>query len=126
MRSARGELLSGRQAPVPGMVAELEPREVARRLQKEPTGLVLLDVREPFERELAVVEPSVHIPMRELASRLDEIPRDRTVVVYCHSGGRSAMVAGYLEHRGFPDVANLAGGIDRWSREVDASIPRYG
>ncbi len=108
------------------MVEELAPTEVARRLKEAPQGLVLLDVREPFERELAAVEPSLHIPMREVASRLEEIPRGRTVVVYCHSGGRSATVAGYLEHHGFPDVANLVGGIDRWSREVDPSVPRYG
>ena len=108
------------------MVSELEPKEVARRLRESPSRVVLLDVREPFEREMAVVEPSLHIPMREIAGRLGEIPQDRTVVVYCHSGGRSATVAGYLEHHGFSDVANLTGGIDRWSREVDPSIPRYG
>jgi sulfur-carrier protein adenylyltransferase/sulfurtransferase len=108
------------------MVEELEPRDVARRLRDAPAALLLLDVREPFERELAAVEPSLHIPMREVASRLDEIPRDRTVVVYCHSGGRSALVAGYLEHHGFSAVANLSGGIDRWSREVDPNVPRYG
>jgi len=108
------------------MAAELGPKEVAQRLREDPTALVLLDVREPFERELAVVEPSVHIPMQQVAGRLAEIPRDRTVVVYCHSGGRSALVASYLEHHGFPKVANLTGGIDRWSREVDPSVPRYG
>jgi sulfur-carrier protein adenylyltransferase/sulfurtransferase len=108
------------------MVAELMPEEVARRLKEAPKTLVLLDVREPFERQMAVVEPSLHIPMREVASRLGEIPRDRTVVVYCHSGGRSATVAAYLEHHGFGDVANLTGGIDRWSREVDPDVPRYG
>lgn len=108
------------------MVAELMPQEVARRLKEAPDAVVLLDVREPFERELAAVEPSLHIPMREVASRLEEIPRDRTVVVYCHAGGRSATVAAYLEHHGFENVANLTGGIDRWSREVDPAVPRYG
>lgn len=108
------------------MVEELDPREVARRLGDQPSALVLVDVREPYERELAAVEPSLHIPMHEVPARLAEIPRDRTVVVYCHSGGRSALVAGYLEHQGFPKVANLSGGIDRWSREVDPSVPRYG
>lgn len=108
------------------MTDELDPREVARRLRDSPGSVVLVDVREPFERDLAVVEPSLHIPMREVPDRLAEIPRDRTVVVLCHSGGRSALVAAFLEHQGFAHVANLSGGIDRWSREVDPSIPRYG
>ena len=108
------------------MVADLAPREVARRLQEAPRQLVLVDVRETFERELAAVEPSLHIPMQEVPERLAEIPRDRTVVVYCHTGVRSAMVAAFLEQNGFRDVANLGGGIDAWSLEVDPSVRRYG
>jgi len=88
--------------------------------------LLLLDVREAFEREVARIEPSVHIPMQEIPSRLGEIPRDRAVVVYCHSGTRSAMVAGFLEQHGFRNVANLNGGIEAWSIEVDPDVPRYG
>jgi len=105
---------------------EWDPGEVARRLGDHPATIVLLDVREPYERELAVIEPSIHIPMQEVPQRLAELPRDRTVVVYCHSGVRSSMVAGYLEQQGFRSVANLGGGIDAWSRRVDPKVPRYG
>jgi len=108
------------------MLTEVEPTEVARRLKTSPEKIVLLDVREPYERALAVILPSVHIPMGEIPERTDEIPKDREIVVYCHSGSRSMMVAGFLEARGFPSVANLAGGIDAWSVEVDPSVPRYG
>jgi rhodanese-related sulfurtransferase len=108
------------------MVDEVAPAEVARRLRGEPARLVLLDVREPFERELARIEPSLHVPMHEVPERLAEIAKDRTVVVYCHTGGRSALVAGFLERAGYPDVVNLRGGIDAWSREVDPGVPRYG
>lgn len=108
------------------MVHELAPRQVAERLKSEPAGLVLLDVREPFEREMAVIDPSIHIPMQQVPDRTAEIPRDRTVVVYCHSGVRSAMVAGYLENHGFRSVANLRGGIHAWSQDVDPSVPQYG
>jgi len=108
------------------VVEELSPREVARRLREEPERLVLLDVRDPFERELALIEPSLHIPMPEVPARLDEIPRGRTVVVYCHSGVRSAVVAGFLEQRGLRPVANLGGGIDAWSLQVDPKVRRYG
>jgi len=108
------------------MVEELSPREVAARLKASPTNVVLLDVREPDEREAAVILPSLHIPMREVPSRTDELPKDKEIVVYCHGGTRSMMIAGFLESRGFRRVANLAGGIDAWSVTVDPSVPRYG
>lgn len=107
------------------MYEELEPATVARRLKEAPNSVVLLDVREPYEREIASIEPSLHIPMNDVPQRLAEIPRDRQVVVYCHTGGRSMMVASYLMGEGFPSVANLSGGIDAWSRRVDPGVPRY-
>ncbi len=107
------------------MVDELSAEEVAGRMKREPSQVVLLDVRDPWERELAVIEPSVHIPMSELPQRVRDLPKDRQIVVYCHAGLRSAMVAGYLEHLGFPSVSNLSGGIDAWSVEVDPAVPRY-
>ena len=107
------------------MVVELQAAEVARRLRSRSDGILLLDVREPYERGLASIEPSLHVPMPEVPDRLADLPRDRPIIVYCHSGVRSAMVAAYLEQEGFPNVANLAGGIDAWSREVDPEVPRY-
>lgn len=108
------------------MVEELAPKEVARRLREDPKGVVLLDVREDWERETAAILPSVHIPMNDVPDRLGDLPRDRTLVVYCHHGARSASVAGYLEGEGFDRVVNLGGGIDAWSRTVDPKVPRYG
>ncbi|MGA7475761.1 MAG: rhodanese-like domain-containing protein [Thermoplasmata archaeon] len=107
------------------MVLDMDATEVARKLKSAPEKVVLLDVREPFERRLAVIQPSVHIPMGDIPSRTDEIPRDRELIVYCHVGSRSTMVAGYLESLGFTSVANLTGGIDAWSVTVDPSVPRY-
>jgi rhodanese-related sulfurtransferase len=107
------------------MVAELRPEEVAEKLKQKSSLLLLLDVREPDERELAAIEPSLHIPMREVPQRLSELPKDREIVVYCHGGTRSAMIAGFLEGRGYRNVANLSGGIDAWSRTVDPRVPRY-
>jgi len=108
------------------MVKEVEPTEVARQLKAEPEKVLLLNVREPFERDFAVILPSIHIPMNEISARAQELPRDRHVIVYCHSGSRSMMVAAFLEGHGFRSVANLSGGIDAWSVEVDPSVPRYG
>ncbi len=109
----------------PAMVSELTAAEVAARIRAAPKEVVLLDVREPYERDLAHIEPSIHIPMRSVPDRLAEIPKDREVIVYCHGGARSAMVAGFLETRGYARVVNLAGGIDAWSRTVDPTVPRY-
>src|SRR5208282_4349576 len=100
------------------MVTEIEPAEAARRMKATPEKVLLLDVRELFEREVAVIRPSLHIPMGEIPERAGEIPTDRELIVYCHAGTRSLMVAGYLESRGFKSVTNLSGGIDAWSIEV--------
>jgi rhodanese-related sulfurtransferase len=107
------------------MFRQLGASAVAQRLREGPDAIVLLDVREPFERRLASIAPSLHIPMNEVPDRMDEIPKDREVVVYCHVGARSILVAAFLEASGFPSVANLAGGIDAWAVEVDRSVPRY-
>jgi rhodanese-related sulfurtransferase len=107
------------------MVDELRPEDVAKKLKDGSNAVVLLDVREPDEREIAFIDPSLHIPMREVPQRLSEIPKDREIVVYCHGGTRSAMIAGFLEGHGYDRVANLEGGIDAWSRRVDPNVPRY-
>jgi rhodanese-related sulfurtransferase len=107
------------------MAEELTPEEVAEKLRSGSTAPVLLDVRETWERNLAVIEPSLHIPMAQVPQRTAELPKDRLIVVYCHGGMRSAMIAGYLESHGFSSVANLKGGIDAWSTDVDEKVPRY-
>ena len=107
------------------MIGQIQPAELARKLRASPEDIVLLDVREPYERAFAAILPSFHVPVREIPGRVSEIPRDREVVVYCHTGVRSAMVVAYLGTLGFPRVLNLEGGIDRWSVEVDRRVPRY-
>ncbi|MFZ2491693.1 MAG: molybdopterin-synthase adenylyltransferase MoeB [Thermoanaerobaculia bacterium] len=84
--------------------------------------LVLIDVREPHEWDAGRLENARHIPLGQLPQRLAEIPRDRKVVVYCRSGARSANAKELLERSGFAHVANLLGGITRWSREVDPNV----
>lgn len=107
------------------MVGVIGPRDLSERLKGTLDSLVLLDVREEDERRLARIEPSLFIPMNQVPHRLTELPRDRDIIVYCHSGTRSALVAGFLESQGFSRVRNLTGGIDAWSRLVDPSVPRY-
>jgi rhodanese-related sulfurtransferase len=103
---------------------EVEPLELAVHLARgEP--IVVLDVREPWEVEIAALDGATAIPMSAIPARHAELPADRTIVVMCHHGARSAMVCDYLRAAGRTTVVNLAGGIDRWSLEVDRSVPRY-
>ena len=82
-------------------------------------------MRESDEVAAAALAGARHVPMDEVPGRLGELPKDGDIVVFCHYGGRSALVAAYLRRCGFASVANLAGGIDAWSREIDPAVPRY-
>jgi rhodanese-related sulfurtransferase len=104
-------------------IPELQPAEFAANWPNEAT--LLLDVREPVELTMATVQGAVHIPMGQVADRLNELDNRKTIVVMCHGGMRSMMIAQLLKGSGFDQVFNLAGGIDAWSRQVDASVPRY-
>jgi rhodanese-related sulfurtransferase len=109
---------------------QINPAQLAQRLNDaQPPAPLLLDVREPWETALARIELSgasaLDVPMHQIPQRLDEIDRDRPVVCICHHGVRSAHVATYLVRQGFAEVYNLRGGIDAWSIEVDAGVPRY-
>jgi adenylyltransferase/sulfurtransferase len=84
----------------------------------------LVDVREPWEAEIAALPGSTLIPLGALRDRLDELDPDKPVIAYCHVGGRSARAAARLRAAGFR-AHSMAGGIDGWSRTVDPSIPRY-
>jgi rhodanese-related sulfurtransferase len=111
---------------MPG-VPELSPTEFVARWPgyAQRDDVVLLDVREPAEIAVASVASAVQIPMREVPARLDELARDKPVIVMCHSGRRSYRVAEYLLGSGFTQVFNLRGGIDAWSTQIDSHVPRY-
>jgi len=105
-------------------VPELAPLQVKRRLDAgEP--LRLLDVREPWECAIARLAGSVNIPMGEIASRWQELDADSDIVVVCKAGSRSRRVAQFLSAHGFGRVANLAGGIDAWTRDIDPGLASY-
>lgn len=105
-------------------VPEIDAASLAAELA-DGTPPVLLDVREPWEADVAAIDGSVLIPLGELGERLGELDPAASVVVYCHLGVRSEYAARMLASAGFTDVRNLAGGIDAWSREVDERVVRY-
>ena len=100
-------------------VAELQKKKEAG----EP--FLLIDVREPWEYETCRIEGAQLIPMRTIPANLQQLDVDRDVICYCHHGQRSLDVAAWLRGQGVESAQSLAGGIDRWSMEIDPAVPRY-
>jgi rhodanese-related sulfurtransferase len=112
------------QGAVSKMIPQITPTELKQRLDRGD-DLFLLDVREPHEREICTIGGEL-IPKGEVGLHIDRLPRDKEIVVYCRSGGRSQAVAQelYINH-GFRNVSNLSGGVLRWSDDVDPSVTKY-
>ena len=94
-------------------------------LSDSNTTPVLLDVREPWEWQLARIDGSQHIPMRDIPARAAELDKTQPTVIICHHGMRSLQVVAFLQRQGFANLHNLHGGIDAWSRQIDPAIPVY-
>lgn len=107
-----------------GEVAEITPRELAARIARGD-DFDLIDVREPFEWEIARIDGARLIPLATLSQAIGTLDPNRDIVVHCKVGGRSATAARQLSAAGFTRVANLAGGILRWSDDVDSSVSKY-
>ena len=84
-----------------------------------------MDVREPYEYEIARIAGSRLIPLGGIRNHVSELPRTGTLVRQCHSGSRGGDAVRLLQRGGFENVYNLEGGIDAWSVEVDPAVPRY-
>jgi adenylyltransferase/sulfurtransferase len=99
-------------------------REVKERMDRGEK-LLLVDVREPHEYALCHIEGSVLIPMGTIPANLQKLDTDEDVICFCHHGMRSLDVANWLRTQGVKSAKSMAGGIDRWSLEVDPNVPRY-
>jgi adenylyltransferase/sulfurtransferase len=116
---------------VPGLAAdggssvpEITPSDLAAKLARGD-DFDLLDVREPYEQDIARIEGARLVPLGELAGALATLDSARDIVVHCRSGQRSAKAVRQLQSAGFRRVWNLAGGILRWSDDVDPTTPKY-
>lgn len=113
------------------MIDQIRPSELAQWLQtaRQHGEPVVLDVREPHELQMACVKADgfqlLTIPMGVIPPRLSELNPQQPIACLCHHGGRSMQVASFLQSKGFAHVANIAGGINAWSAEIDPSVARY-
>lgn len=113
------------------MIDQVQPIQLQDWIASQaPNGpAVVLDVREAWEIQTACVKAQgfelLTIPMHTIPPRIAELDRDQPIAVLCHHGGRSMQVAAFLVQHGFSHVANIAGGINAWSSQVDTSVPTY-
>jgi hydroxyacylglutathione hydrolase len=107
-RRSRGQLQT---------IPELSTAQVTGLLRASPAGhQMMLDVRGAGEWEAGHIPGAVNIPVAELDERLEEVPRNRPLIVHCQTGARAAMAASILKARGFNDVRQFPGGFAEWQR----------
>jgi rhodanese-related sulfurtransferase len=103
---------------------EIDPLSVKQMLDRGEVSL-FIDVREPWEHEVSRVEGSTLIPLRQIPANLERLKDAGELIVFCHHGRRSLNAVAWLRSQGIESARSMAGGIDRWSVEVDAQVPRY-
>jgi rhodanese-related sulfurtransferase len=104
---------------------EITPQDVKRRIDSSEK-LRLIDVRELFEVQQASIAGVEVIPMRDVPKALGALEdEERPIIVFCHHGMRSLQVVGWLREHGVENCLSMAGGIDRWSLEIDPKVARY-
>ena len=106
------------------VITDIDPVTLSDRI-KAGDDIQLLDVREPWEWQIARIEGARLIPLGQLTSEIGSLDPARDTVIYCKSGVRSMHAACELEEAGFRKLSNLTGGILRWSQDVDPAVQRY-
>jgi molybdopterin/thiamine biosynthesis adenylyltransferase/rhodanese-related sulfurtransferase len=109
------------------VTVDIEAIKLNQMIKNNTFDGLLLDVREPFEYDIARIEGARLIPLGELENRIGELSayRNKQVIIYCHHGPRALRAIDHLRSQGFEQLQNLAGGIDNWSSQIDQSVTRY-
>jgi len=118
---SKEESVSG--TPIKNGIPQMTPVELKQHLDRKD-DLFVLDVREPFEYEIANLGAKL-IPLGELPNRAGELDKDREIVVHCKSGGRSMQFTQLLRQQGFKNVKSMAGGILLWNKDINPGGPQY-
>jgi rhodanese-related sulfurtransferase len=105
-------------------IEQLAPHRVRAELEKNE-GVKLLDVRGPDEYRIASIEGALLVTENRVQEILDSWPKDTQMILHCHHGFRSQQACEFFQAQGFQNLANMTGGIDAWSQEVDPTIQRY-
>jgi rhodanese-related sulfurtransferase len=103
---------------------QISPAEAKAHLARGD-GVLLVDVREPWETQLCRIEGAILMPMGTVPANVQKLDVDGEVICYCHHGVRSLDVAFWLRSQGVERARSMTGGIDRWSSEIDPGVPRY-
>jgi adenylyltransferase/sulfurtransferase len=117
-------------APSPSAMPTMHPDEVTvyelkRALDDPQLGIQVLDVREPYEHQIARIEGARLFPLSTLPQRMAELDPNQSYYIHCHSGGRSLTTVQMLRERGFKHLKSVKGGITAWSDEIDRTVPKY-
>ena len=106
------------------MIKEIDVNVLKEKLSNND-DFILLDVRTDSEYYLSRIKGSIHIPMQLVPQKLDDLDKNKEIIVQCKSGKRSAKVCEFLLNNNFKNVKNLAGGILDWAKKIDPSITVY-
>jgi len=104
---------------------QMTPTQLRDHLETASSMPQLIDVREPWEFDICAIDNSILIPMGQIPAKIDTLDPAQEIVVICHHGIRSANVCRYLEHQGFEQMINLAGGVDAWAKDIDIDMAVY-
>lgn len=107
------------------MIEQLTVEKLKGQLDQKENLPVILDVREPWELDVCSMGGTHNIPMGQIQNRIDELNKDRGIVIMCHHGIRSQRVALFLQQQGFTNIYNLSGGIDAWAKQIDPQMAKY-
>ncbi len=117
--------LRGAEAARQAVQADEITSEELKKAMDGKYAVTLIDVREPYEREICRLEPSKLIPMGSLLENLNQLDTATEYVLYCRTGNRSRQILDFLKQAGFQRVKHLKGGIMEWAEKIDPSLSRY-
>lgn len=103
---------------------QIDVKELAR-WRRDGISHAVVDVREPWETALCLIEGSLTIPLALVPSGADDLPRDVPLVLVCHHGMRSMQAVAWLRRNGVGNAVNLAGGIDAWAKQIEPAMAVY-